>query len=196
MGICAQISIPLVFTTVPITGQTFGVLLLGFLLGPGYGTAAVGAYLVEGALGLPLFAGGSGGIGHLLGPTGGYVLGFLPATWITGTLAQWGWDRHLLGSLAAAAGGLAVIFACGLLATQMFPVTMLLLPLFIMLIKLKVYDSYLGLIIAYSATALPFTIWQMKGYYDTIPYSLENRITPSDSVPGNYRPVLLYGRLV
>jgi arabinogalactan oligomer/maltooligosaccharide transport system permease protein len=50
---------------------------------------------------------------------------------------------------------------------------MLLLPLFIMLIKLGLYDSYLGLIIAYSATALPFTIWQMKGYYDTIPYSLE-----------------------
>ncbi len=61
----------------------------------------------------------------------------------------------------------------GLIATQMFPVTMLLLPLFIMLIKLKLYDSYGGLIVAYSATALPFTIWQMKGYYDTIPFSIE-----------------------
>ncbi|MBN1154690.1 ABC transporter permease subunit [candidate division KSB1 bacterium] len=61
----------------------------------------------------------------------------------------------------------------GLITTQMFPVTMLLLPLFIMLIKLKLYDSYLSLIIAYSATALPFTTWQMKGYYDTIPFSLE-----------------------
>jgi len=60
-----------------------------------------------------------------------------------------------------------------LLTTQMFPLTMLLLPLFIMLIKLKLYDSYLGLIVAYSATALPFTVWQMKGYYDTIPFSLE-----------------------
>ena len=60
-----------------------------------------------------------------------------------------------------------------IITTQMFPVTMLLLPLFIMLIKLGLYDSYIGLIIAYSATALPFTIWQMKGYYDTIPYSLE-----------------------
>lgn len=60
-----------------------------------------------------------------------------------------------------------------LITTQMFPLTMLLLPLFIMLIKLKLYDSYLGLIIAYSATALPFTTWQMKGYYDTIPFSLE-----------------------
>jgi arabinogalactan oligomer/maltooligosaccharide transport system permease protein len=61
----------------------------------------------------------------------------------------------------------------GIITTQMFPVTMLLLPLFIMLIKIGLYDSYLGLIVAYSATALPFTIWQMKGYYDTIPYSLE-----------------------
>lgn len=61
----------------------------------------------------------------------------------------------------------------GIITTQMFPVTMLLLPLFIMLIKLGLYDSYIGLIIAYSATALPFTVWQMKGYYDTIPYSLE-----------------------
>jgi len=60
-----------------------------------------------------------------------------------------------------------------LITTQMFPATMLLLPLFIMLIKIGAYDSYLGLIIAYSATALPFTTWQMKGYYDTIPYSLE-----------------------
>jgi arabinogalactan oligomer/maltooligosaccharide transport system permease protein len=54
---------------------------------------------------------------------------------------------------------------------------MLLLPMFIMLIKIGAYDSYLGLIIAYSATALPFVVWQMKGYYDTIPYSLEESAT-------------------
>ncbi len=60
-----------------------------------------------------------------------------------------------------------------ILTTQMFPATMLLLPLFILLIKVRAYDNYLGLIIAYSATALPFTIWQMKGFYDTIPVSLE-----------------------
>ena len=61
----------------------------------------------------------------------------------------------------------------GLITTQMFPVTMLLLPLFIVLIQLKAYDSFIALIIAYSATALPFTVWQMKGYYDTIPFELE-----------------------
>jgi len=60
-----------------------------------------------------------------------------------------------------------------LITTQMFPLTMLLLPLFIMLVKLKIYDTLIGLVIAYTATALPFTVWQMKGYYDTIPVSLE-----------------------
>ena len=60
-----------------------------------------------------------------------------------------------------------------LLVTQMFPATMLLLPMFLMLAKLHLINSYIGLIIVYSATALPFTIWQMKGYYDTIPRELE-----------------------
>ena len=61
----------------------------------------------------------------------------------------------------------------GLLTTQMFPATMLLLPLYIMLIKLGLINTYLGVIVIYTATALPFTIWTMKGYYDTIPTSLE-----------------------
>ncbi len=60
-----------------------------------------------------------------------------------------------------------------LLMTQMFPATMLLLPFFILLARLKMMNSYLGLIIIYSSTALPFCIWQMKGYYDTIPVALE-----------------------
>lgn len=60
-----------------------------------------------------------------------------------------------------------------LLVTQMFPPTMLLLPLFIMISKLNLINSFIGLIIIYSATALPFCIWLMKGYYDTIPFSLE-----------------------
>ncbi len=60
-----------------------------------------------------------------------------------------------------------------LLVTQMFPATMLLLPMYIMLVQLHLINSYLGIVIMYSATALPFCIWQMKGYYDTIPTSLE-----------------------
>lgn len=61
----------------------------------------------------------------------------------------------------------------GIMTTQMFPATMLLLPMYIMLIKLGLLNSYLGIVIVYSSTALPFCVWQMKGYYDTIPYSLE-----------------------
>jgi arabinogalactan oligomer/maltooligosaccharide transport system permease protein len=61
----------------------------------------------------------------------------------------------------------------GLLVTQMFPATMLLLPLYLILIKLSLINSFLGVIIIYAATALPFCIWQLKGYYDTIPQSLE-----------------------
>jgi arabinogalactan oligomer/maltooligosaccharide transport system permease protein len=60
-----------------------------------------------------------------------------------------------------------------LLVTQMFPATMLLLPMYIMLVNLHLINTYLGIVIMYSATALPFCIWQMKGYYDTIPSSLE-----------------------
>jgi arabinogalactan oligomer/maltooligosaccharide transport system permease protein len=61
----------------------------------------------------------------------------------------------------------------GLLVTQMFPATMLLLPLYLILIKLSLINSYFGVIIVYTATALPFCVWQLKGYYDTIPVSLE-----------------------
>jgi len=61
----------------------------------------------------------------------------------------------------------------GLLVTQMFPATMLLLPLFVVLIQLQLLNSYIGLVVIYSATALPFCVWQMKGYYDTIPVALE-----------------------
>lgn len=61
----------------------------------------------------------------------------------------------------------------GLLVTQMFPATMLLLPLYVMLINLHLLNSFFGIIIIYTATALPFCVWQMKGYYDTIPVALE-----------------------
>ncbi len=61
----------------------------------------------------------------------------------------------------------------GILITQMFPATMLLLPLYIVLIKLGLLNSYIGIVVIYTATALPFCVWQMKGYYDTIPASLE-----------------------
>ena len=80
----------------------------------------------------------------------------------------------------------------GILTTQMFPATMLLLPMYIMLIKLGLLNSYLGIIIVYSATALPFCVWQMKGYYDTISYSLEEsaRIDGCNKCQAFYKIIL------
>jgi arabinogalactan oligomer/maltooligosaccharide transport system permease protein len=79
-----------------------------------------------------------------------------------------------------------------LLTTQMFPATMLLLPLYIMLINLGLINTFFGVIIIYAATALPFTIWTMKGYYDTIPYSLEEaaRIDGCNQFQAFYKVIL------
>ena len=80
----------------------------------------------------------------------------------------------------------------GLLVTQMLPATMLLLPLYLLLIRLSLINSYLGIIVIYTATALPFCIWQLKSYYDTIPVSLEEaaRIDGCTCQQSFYRIVL------
>lgn len=76
IGVCAQIKIPLYFTPVPLTVQTIGVLLVGAKLGSRKGAFAAFLYLVQGALGWPVWAGGNAGFHHLLGPTGGYLLAY------------------------------------------------------------------------------------------------------------------------
>ena len=101
----AQIAIPLPFTPVPLTGQTFGVLLTGMALGSRRGALAVALYVLEGAVGLPFFAGGAAGLAKLLGPTGGYLFAFPIAAFVAGLLAERGWDRKplttVLGMLLA-----------------------------------------------------------------------------------------------
>ncbi|HEV7398426.1 MAG TPA: biotin transporter BioY, partial [Pyrinomonadaceae bacterium] len=87
----AQVKIPT--WPVPITGQTFAVLLVGALLGSRLGAAAVIAYLIEGASGLPFFQNFNGGIGYLTGQTAGYLIAFPAAAYITGAFAENGWDR-------------------------------------------------------------------------------------------------------
>jgi biotin transport system substrate-specific component len=111
---CAQVRIPLPFTPVPITGQTLGVLLAGALLGSRYGTAVVAAYVVQGLIGLPVFAGWKGGVAALLGPTGGYILGFIPAAFVVGWLFERGWHGKLTLTIAAFIVGNATIYAFGL----------------------------------------------------------------------------------
>jgi len=109
----AQIAIPLGFSPVPITGQTFGILLIGALYGARRGALTVMLYLVEGAAALPVFAAFGAGATHLLGPTGGYLIGFVPAAFLVGVLAQRGWDRWFLTTVAAMVAGNLVIFIVG-----------------------------------------------------------------------------------
>ena len=79
IALSAQITFQIPFSPVPVTGQTLVVLLCGLLLGKNLAAAAVGSYLLQGAAGLPFFAGGKSGLATLLGPTGGYLFGFLAA---------------------------------------------------------------------------------------------------------------------
>lgn len=108
---CAQFSIQI--GPVPITGQSFAVLLTGALLGSRLGAAAVIAYLVEGALGLPFFAGGGAGIVRFFGPTGGYLVAFPAAAFIVGAFAEHGWDKRYPTAVAAMAIGSVVILLGG-----------------------------------------------------------------------------------
>lgn len=116
----AQFKFYLPLSPVPVTAQTLAVLLTGALLGPVRGAGAVLLYLLEGLMGLPVFAGGQGGIASLIGPTGGYLLGFVAAAYVTGRLIERGWDRNLGTTFAALALGNAVIYVFGLLGLMIF----------------------------------------------------------------------------
>lgn len=88
IGICAQIEIPLYFTPVPLTGQTFAIMLTGALLGSRKGALSVLLYIFEGSVGLPLFSGGGFGLLHLFGPTGGYFAGFVLQAYLIGLFME------------------------------------------------------------------------------------------------------------
>ena len=115
MALLAQVSVPLPFTPVPVSGQTLGVLVVGGALGSGLGAAAMALYLAEGAIGLPFFAEGRSGV-ELLGfssATGGYLWGFVAAGYVVGRLTEKGWDRAIGSSLGAMLIGEVIIFTMG-----------------------------------------------------------------------------------
>lgn len=113
IALSAQVSVILPFSPVPVTGQTFAVLMIGALYGRVRGMATVAAYLAQGAAGMPVFANGLGGAAVFAGPTGGYLAGFVLAAGLVGWLAERGWDRAVLATVAAMILGNVVIYLFG-----------------------------------------------------------------------------------
>ena len=117
VALCARVSLPLYFTPVPLSMQPFAVMLLGLLLSPRLAAATLGAYLLEGAIGLPVFAPGAvaaGGLAHLFGPTGGYLLSYPVAAPLISILYR-RLKRSFTAALVGAGVGSLVTLACGAL---------------------------------------------------------------------------------
>jgi len=115
LWVSAKIHVP--FYPVPMTMQTFAVLMIGMAFGWRLGFATVALYLVEGAIGIPVFSGTPErgiGLAYMFGTTGGYLVGFAIAAGTVGWLASKGWDRNVFTTLAAMIIGTAIIFALGL----------------------------------------------------------------------------------
>jgi biotin transport system substrate-specific component len=108
----AQLEVRLPFTPVPVTGQTLGVLLVGASLGAGLGAVSLALYLAHGAIGLPFFSGGAGGMEFLglAAVTGGYLWGFVLSAAVVGRLAERGWDRSIRSSIGAMFLGELVLY--------------------------------------------------------------------------------------
>ena len=112
VALCARVTVPLPFTPVPLTLQNFGVLAVGLALGSRRGFAALSLYLVEGAFGLPVFSLGAG-IGHILGPTGGFLMAYPLVAFLAGWIYEHSSRRFAWAALASVAAEL-VLFAGGL----------------------------------------------------------------------------------
>ena len=114
VAVCAHLALPLWFTPVPLTLQPMAVLLLGLVLSPRLAAATLGAYLAEGALGLPVFAPGpalTGGLAHLLGPTGGYLMAYPAAAMLISYLWRRGGRGFSMALASAAAGNLLILMS-------------------------------------------------------------------------------------
>lgn len=112
-ALAAQIRIPVPGTPVPITGQTFAVLLAGAALGSWAGAGSQAIYWAMGAIGLPFYTNASGGWEAATGATAGYLVGFIVAAWVVGALAERGQDRSVWSAIPAFLAGNAVIYVFG-----------------------------------------------------------------------------------
>lgn len=113
IALSAKVSFPVPFSPVPVTGQTFAVLLIGALYGSKRGVITILAYIAEGISGMPVFTGAGAGLAYLAGPTAGYLAGFIAAAGITGFLAEKGWDRNVVTTAAAMSLGSMAIYIFG-----------------------------------------------------------------------------------
>jgi biotin transporter BioY len=120
IALAAQLRVALPFSPVPVTGQTFAVLLLAALYGSTRGPATVVSYLALGGLGLPVFAGGTFGVASLVGPTAGYLVGFVVAAFVAGFLSERGWDRQLWSTAVSMCIGNGLIYVAGVLWLSRF----------------------------------------------------------------------------
>ncbi len=156
LGLSAQIAIG---WPVPFTMQTFAVLMIGALFGARRGSITVFVYLLEGAAGLPVFSHGQGGYMIFLGQTGGYLVGFIIAAYVTGFLAQSGWDRKILTTILAMILGDVVLYAFGLFWLSH-------LVNFNNALKTGLYPFIVGdlIKIALAAILLP-SGWKLLGYF-------------------------------
>lgn len=112
-ALLAQVALSVPGSPVPVTGQTLAVVLTAAALGPLRGLAGQLAYLLLGAVGLPFYAKAASGFGHVLGPTGGYLVGFLPAAFLVGLAARQGFDRQPWKAVPLFIAGQLLILAVG-----------------------------------------------------------------------------------
>lgn len=118
LAFASQLNIPM--QPVPLTFQSATVLFIGLIFGSRLGTRIVASYLLAGFCGIPIFANASFGLATLLGPTGGYLIGFLPAVFITGWLTENGFAKNMFSAFAASIAGASMIFILGYLWLAQF----------------------------------------------------------------------------
>lgn len=114
IALAAQVTIPLPFTPVPVSGQTFAVLLVGASLGTVRGAGASGLYVLLGLAGMPVYADGAHGLHVVTGATGGYLVAFPLAAALVGRLAERGWDRSFSSAVGAMLTGNVLVYLIGL----------------------------------------------------------------------------------
>jgi len=173
IALCAQIAVGY---PVPVTGQTFAVLMLAALLGSRRGVLCILVYLAEGMAGLPVFAQGKAGLAYMLGPTGGYLVGFVCAAWVVGILSERTWDRRVTTTVAAMVLGNLAIYACGLVWLSCL-VHLFAKPLSGGLLAVGLYPFVIGdlLKIALAAVLLPGG-WKIIQYLDLMKPRADDKI--------------------